>query len=229
MPKMSTHQYLVDAFARTPGLDGTIHGARRIVQGKHGSRSSLFFSAKNQAFMPVESRLERSVCYRLEADRTVVKYRTQPIEVAYGKTKLFPDICVLDWHGQLRILEIKPEVFTLKPDNLRKADFLRSFLLDVGISYSVVGERYCGTEVEMKNLEMLYNRGGRLPVQSDLLRDLVPRVLRHSGPISMRDAAARIVSAGFAPYYLDAALFHGHLTCNMRIPISPRTIVEQAQ
>lgn len=98
-------QQLIELFARSPGLDGTIHGTRRVVQGKHGSRSSLFYSAKNRALMPAESRLERSVCYRLESDRSVMQYRMQPIAVRYGKNLLYPDICIRDPNGTVRIVD----------------------------------------------------------------------------------------------------------------------------
>ncbi len=222
----STHQQLANAFARPPGPDGTLHGVRRIIQGKHGSRSSLFFSAKNQGFMPVESRLERTVCYRLEADHSVAKYRTQPIAVNYGAGQLVPDICVLSSSGEYRIIEVKPAVFSVAPDHLRKADFLRTFFMDLGISYVVVGEGYCGTQTEQYNRQWFYNRGGRLPLESKLLHELGSRVLRTRGPITMLEASIRIRDAGIAAYYLDAALFHGHLKCNMALPISPRTILE---
>lgn len=225
----ATHQYLAEVFARSPGLDGTLNGVRRIIQGKHGSRSSLFFSAKNRAFMPVESRLERSVCYQLEADRSVAKYRTQPIAVKYGSGQLVPDICVLSVSGEYRILEVKPAVFTMTPDNLRKADFLRNHFSELGIGYSVIGDGYCGTPTELSNIQRLYNRGGRFPLESELLHGLGPRVLQNSGPITMMEAGLRIRDAGIAHYYLEAALFHGHLRCNMRLAISSKTIVERAQ
>lgn len=226
MDPNSTHQLLTDAFARTPGLDGTLHGVRRIIQGKHGSRSSLFFSAKNQGFVPVESRLERAVCYRLEADRSVAKYRTQPVAVNYGPVQLVPDICVLGSSGEYRVLEVKPAVFTAAPDNVRKAEFLRTYFMDVDISYLVVGEAYCGTQTEQSNRQRLYNRGGRLPLETELLSKLISRVLRMRSPITVLEAGLRIRDAGIAAYYLDAALFHGHLRFNMNLPISPRTILE---
>jgi hypothetical protein len=228
---MTSHvlRHLAEMFARAPGLDGTIHGARRIVQGKHGSRSSLFFSAKNNAFMPAESRLERSVCYRLECDSGVANYRMQPLEIPYGTERLYPDICVRDSQGTFRILEVKPEVFVLTPENRRKADFLRTYFSAPGIDYSVVGEAYCGSEIELKNISRLYDRGGRMAVNEELLKDLATRVLRIEGSISMNEAAGRIRQAGVAHYYLEAALFHGYLKCNMRRPISQSTLVECAQ
>lgn len=219
-------QQLIELFARSPGLDGTIHGTRRVVQGKHGSRSSLFYSAKNRALMPAESRLERSVCFRLESDRSVMQYRMQPIAIRYGKELLYPDICIRDPNGTIRIVEVKPEAFERTLDNCRKANFLRSYFSDFGISYTTVGEAYCGSKIELANLEMLYNRGGRQELENELLQELATRVLRINGPITMSEAAIRLEKAGVARYYLEAALFHGYLKCNFQRPISTTTLVE---
>src|SRR5450830_675489 len=189
-------QQLIELFAKAPGLDGTIHGTRRVVQGKHGSRSSLFYSAKNRALMPVESHLERSVCYRLESDSSVMQYRMQPIAIPYGKSFLYPDICIRDPNDSVRIVEVKPEALQLTSDNYRKANFLRSHFSDFGISYTTVGEAYCGSKIELANLEMLYNRGGRQNLENELLQELATRILRIDGPITMSEAASRLEKAG---------------------------------
>ena len=150
----------------------------------------------------------------------------QPLAVQSGKELLYPDICICDPNGTVRIVEVKPAVFELTLDNCRKANFLRSYFSDFGISYTTVGEAYCGNKIELANLEMLYNRGGRHELENELLQELATRILRINGPITMSEATIKLEEAGVARYYLEAALFHGYLKCNFQRPISVATLVE---
>lgn len=144
-----------------------------------------------------------------------------------AKSFLYPDICIRDPNDSVRIVEVKPEALQLTSDNCRKANFLRSHFSDFGISYTTVGEAYCGSKIELANLEMLYNRGGRQNLENELLQELATRILRIDGPITMSEAASRLEKAGVAHFYLESALFHRYLKCNFQLPISATTLVER--
>src|SRR5450830_1565529 len=111
MERKSAVQQLVTAFSRTTGADGVIHGLRKIKLGKYGSRSSLFYSAKNRCLIPVESRLEREFCYALEVDRTVRAYRTQCLQLHYLNGEIYPDFQVMTTQNTFKVVEVKMAEF----------------------------------------------------------------------------------------------------------------------
>ncbi len=214
------------AFDARPGLDGTIHGTRKIKQGKHGSRSSLFYSAKNQAFVPVESRLERTYCYLLEAEPTVIKYRTQALEIPYRKHALYPDFLVQREHDRIQVREVKCSVFAESSRNLEKFHFLGHALGQLGLDFDVVTEGHMLKGQQLLNLMMVYDRGGRLTLPEHMpgwLAELVQML----DPINRTVEVLRkeLAKHGLPAYYLEAAIFHGQLICDMRRPIIGTTLV----
>lgn len=222
------YQQLAEAFGRRPGLDGVIHGARPVVQGKHGSRSSLFYSAKNDALIPVESNLELAVCHVLEWERDIQAYRTQPMQVSIGGKLLYPDCCIKLRDGTFEVLEIKPAAhrFTLK--NRVRFEILRSYFSEAGINFTVVGEELCGGPAEQSNRVYIYNRGGRVRVGSTFAELWLFPTIGSQRLFQILELRHRLREAGAPSHTLETALFLGYLKCDMSRPITEKTVVEVA-
>lgn len=218
---------IAQAFSNQPGLDGTLHGKRRIKQGKHGSRASLFYSAKNQAFIPVESRFELSFCYELEANKRVYKYRAQALEIPYRSSQLYPDFLIVDTEGTPFVREVKAFAHIDSAVNMQKAEYLMATFGRVEIDFDVVTERDFWSGQEKINRIMVYNRGGRLSPSSQLITFIAELV-------SAMDIKNRIVHRvrdeiqhhNLPHYLLEAAICDGVLQCDMRLPISAQTRLE---
>lgn len=219
-----------DARQRIPGLDGIIHGSRKIRQGKHGSRASLFYSAKNQALIPVESRLERDFCYQLEADSQVAFYRTQALAVPYRSSTLHPDFLIFDRKGNAYIREVKHSAFVGSDRTTQKTSYLKALFSQHNLEYMLVTEQDLPTPIEKSNWAMLYDRGGRLGISKNLMTWVVALVKELMRKCSTLSALRLAIHANKLPaYLLEATLFVGGLRCRMDQPISQHTLIEVAQ
>lgn len=220
-------EQIQQAFSTTPTLDGVLHGRRKIKQGKHGSRSSLFYSAKNQAFIPVESRLERDFCYQLEADNDVEKYRTQALEIAFRKHALYPDFLILNTRGVPCVKEVKSFAFVNTYRNTQNANYLSSVFARASIQFSVITERDCWSGSEKYNRFMMYDRGGRMSPSDEICRwvaDMVAALdVAHRTIGQIRRELARCNAPS---YMLEAAIFRGYLKCDVTRMITSQTMLE---
>lgn len=223
------HKQINNAFNAISGLDGVIHGVRPIKQGKHGSRSSLFNSAKNHALIPVESNLERKYCYQLEADSNVAAYRTQALAIPYRESALFPDFLVFDIHGNPFVREIKHSFFVDGKRASEKISYLLSTFARIGLEFCVVTELDLWNKTETANWTMLYDRGGRL-APLDALLDCVVNLVGNINckPRNMASIRYEMHRSKLPHYLLEAGLFKGKLRCRMDRPITTLTEVEVA-
>jgi hypothetical protein len=220
-------QQIQKAFAARPGLDGTIHGLRKIKQGKQGSRSSLFYSAKNRCLIPVESRLERAYCYVLEVDRNVREYRTQFLRLRYLGDDIYPDfqICTVD--GEYVVAEVKPEAYQQTEQQELRTHFLREILGREEISYMLVGEAQCCGRDDFETLVMLYSRGGRSGFARPLLAQVSEIVASEpNGSISVELLRAKLKELRLSERLVEAALFSGLLVAADRKSFSHLTPLE---
>jgi hypothetical protein len=214
------------ALLKRKGLDGTMHGLRVIKQGKHGSRSSLFYSAKNGSLIPVESRLERSFCYRLEVDENVDRYLTQSLAVPYRGNYLYPDFLIVKNGGEILVREVKHSRFLDSRRNSEKIRYLSSTFERMGISFAVVTEGDLNVTQQHKNEIELYDRGGRSRKLIEQL-DRLPQLFRTS--LTVSEARAALTSYGLPKNLLEAAIFHRILKCDMAGPIVSSTRLELCQ
>lgn len=216
-----------DARHRIPGLDGIIHGIRKIRQGKHGSRASLFYSKKSQALIPVESGLERDFCYQLEADPQVAFYRTQALAIPYRKATLHPDFLIFDHQGSAYIREVKHSVFTDSERTTQKTNYLMALFAQYDLEYAVVTEEDMLRPIEKSNWAMLYDRGGRLGISINLLEWIIALVSKLAHKSSTLSALRLAIHESELPaYLLEATLFSGGLRCRMDRPINSQTLIE---
>lgn len=219
-------QQIAAAFDAAPGLDGIIHGIRKIKQGKHGSRSSLFFSRKNECFIPVESRLERAFCYHMEADPQIVKYRGQALEIPFRKSCLYPDFLILKKPEQFLVCEVKASVFVNDDRNMEKFNFLERTLCSIGVEFDVTTEKKMLSGQEKLNLIMTYNRGGRL-ILPDYVSEWPTELFGqlNASYLTVKVLREEMLKRAIPAYQLEGAIFHGKLLCNMRLPITSTTLV----
>jgi hypothetical protein len=220
------HEQISAAFEIQLDLDQTFHGVRAIKLGKHGSRSSLFYSRKNGGFIPVESRLELRHCYQLEADRTVMQYRSQAISILQGARCLVPDFLVANVDGTFAVHEVK--VSAHLTEKLRsKLQFLAEVLRGYGVPYKVITEQNFPAFHVEQNCVMLYDRGGRLPA-SDLQIARVCSLAQDVPPADRTVCRVRfeLKTAGMPSYLLEHALFKGALDCDLTRAISLDSLVE---
>lgn len=215
------------AFNRRPGLDGTLHGRRRIRQGKHGSRASLFYSAKNHALIPVESRLEEAYCYDLEFDKSVHMYRTQALEIPLCNGFLYPDFLILGRDGNPRVTEVKGARFIHCSRTSKKLAHLGRVFGGLDIEFRVFSEMDLRSPIDRENCAMLYDRGGRLSLSEEILDAVVDNVSQLPPGASTVSSIRKAIKEHQLPTYsLEAALFAEKLFCNMARPIRESTLVE---
>jgi hypothetical protein len=219
-------EQIQNALSKRKGLDGTIHGLRIIKQGKHGSRSSLFYSAKNGSLIPVESRLERSLCYRLEVDENVDRYLTKSIAVPYRGNYLYPDFLIVKNDGEILVREVKHSRFLGSRRNSEKIRYLSLTFERIGIPFAVVTDGDLNVTQQHKNEIELYDRGGRSRKLTERL-DLLPQIF--SASLTVSEARATLTSYGLPKNLLEAAIFHRILRCDMNAPIAPSTRLELCQ
>lgn len=215
------------AFDAGPGVDHVFHGVRRIKLGKHGSRSSLFFSRKCGGFIPVESRLELRHCYQLEANKNVRRYRSQAVKVPYSGRELVPDFLVESVDGTFEVHEVKVSARLEDPAQTKKLQFASEFLRAHGVSYLVITEKDFPHPCIEKNVAMLYDRGGRLSA-SDLHLAHVSGLVRSLSPSerTFGQVRAALKNSGMPLHWLEAALFTGALACNLASSICTNSVIE---
>ena len=220
------HQQITSAFEVKLELDQTFHGVRRIKLGKHGSRSSLFFSRKNNGFIPVESRIELRHCYQLEADCAVMQYRSQAISIAHGARHFVPDFLIAHVDGSFAVHEVKVSAH-ITENQRNKLQFLSDLFAGHGIPYRVITELCFPPPKIEQNRVMLYDRGGRLPA-SELQIERVWSLVSDLAPPdrTVRRARLELSTAGLPIYLLEHALFTGVLTCDLARPICADSMVE---
>ncbi len=216
-----------EALSIAAGRDGVIVGKRLIKQGKQGSRSSLFYSAKSAAFIPVESRLERLYCYQLEKDREICRYVTQALEIPYRATYLYPDFLVHRENGDISVVEIKHSRFAETEASQAKMSYLKAFFSGIGIPFLIFTEKDLQLSTRRRNEISLYDRGGRSEVLVRQLH-LVSALLKSLGPLDLNVAMVRekLQDSGLSPCLLETALFHGALKCDMNSPITSSSKLE---
>lgn len=231
MERKSVVQQLVTAFGRSPGPDGVIHGLRKIKLGKYGSRSSLFYSAKNRCLIPVESRLEREFCYVLEVDRTVRAYRTQCLQLQYLNGEIYPDFQVMSTQNTFKVIEVKTKEFADAYANRLRTQFIERILAAEGIPYLIATQLDCRARTDFDFISMLYERGGKHLSSSNYALKVLVSIVSSAplGRITVADARAKLIANELDIRAVEAAVFHGHLLVADRRAFAPSSQLEVVQ
>ncbi|MEB3768105.1 TnsA endonuclease N-terminal domain-containing protein [Acinetobacter sp. MD2] len=151
---------IIEAFEQNADLSRKIAGKRKIEQGSIGKRTSLFPSVKNQAMIPLESKLELAYALSLEQNQNVEAYRTQAVKIPYGKNRfLFPDFVIKYKDGTYAIHEIKPSIQALNEKNLLKIQAIENILKAMNIEFRVIDKNVLADDELLQKILFFYSRG----------------------------------------------------------------------
>lgn len=145
---------------------GVYQGVRPFRKGLPGKRVVLFASRLNGGLIPCESRLEAAHCLRLEFDRTVLAYQSQPIRLPIrAGVHLVPDFAVLRSGGGIEVHEVKTRGACRRDRIECRHREIHALLAAWSIPFRVVSEDTILAEPEASNLKGIYRcvHGDRHP------------------------------------------------------------------
>lgn len=136
---------LQGSFAQFKTLPDDMTNAKRSTSQGSGSHALSFPSAKLKRMVECESGMEFSVYQWLEKSSDVAAYQEQPLSILYedgiDSRTYYPDAAVLDVHGRVVVVEVKPVFYMFRLKTLRKALGAISYLQPRGIGYLLVDSR----------------------------------------------------------------------------------------
>lgn len=149
-----------EAFIKKADLSGKIIGRRKIEQGSVGKRTSLFPSMKNQAMIPLESKLELAYALVLEQDEDVSAYRTQALKVPYFHNRfLYPDFLIKYKSDSYAVHEVKSSIDYLQKEQLNKLENLKNIFRYLSIEFKVIDKHILADEDLLQKILFFYSRG----------------------------------------------------------------------
>ncbi|AYO18478.1 hypothetical protein D0812_28630 [Vibrio owensii] len=134
---------------------------RKFDQTSKVKPTIAFYSRKNRAMMPCESRLEADALLSLEFDPRILKYVTQPCSITYmvnGKsTRYTPDVLVIYHDKTCKFLEIKPLNKAQKPKFIAKFLQLQDyFSSEIGHPIELILDKDVRKGEKASNMRLLY-------------------------------------------------------------------------
>lgn len=161
---------IIAAFQQKADISGKIIGKRKIEQGSIGKRTSLFPSVKNQAMIPLESKLELAYALSLEQNQNVEAYRTQAVKIPHAKNRfLFPDFLIKYKDGTYAIHEVKPSIQALSEKNLLKIRDIENILKAMNIEFRVIDKNVLANDELLQKILFFYSRGNAKLWPTELL------------------------------------------------------------
>lgn len=153
---------IIEAFKQEADISGKIIGKRKIEQGSIGKRTSLFPSVKNQAMIPLESKLELAYALSLEQNQNVEAYRTQAIKIPHFKNRfIFPDFLIKYKDETYAIHEVKPSIQSLNEKQLLKIKAVENILKVININFSIIDKNVLADDDLLQKILFFYSRGNK--------------------------------------------------------------------
>lgn len=200
-------QQIIEAFKKNVDLSGKIAGKRKIEQGSIGKRTSLFPSVKNQAMIPLESKLELAYALSLEQNQNVEAYRTQAIQIPYFKNHfLYPDFLIKYKDGSFAIHEVKPSIQHLNEKELTKIQTIKNILSVMNIDFCVIDKNTLADDEFLQKILFFYSRGNTKPWNNELL--LSTKNSLHSEYKSLNDLYNALTIQNLSINLGDYFIFH---------------------
>ncbi|WP_049629334.1 hypothetical protein [Cellvibrio sp. pealriver] len=147
------------AFKRPPTKANVLPGQRLIKQGCKGRKTSLFPSRKAGGLVPVESQLELAHAVG-NLERTSKNYRSQAIRIELpGGKCCYPDFVVLTNTGFYEVHEVKPDIYYLDEQTIRKLKIVEKILHSAGIVFRIIDSSNIPSFKKTEKLLEVYSRG----------------------------------------------------------------------
>ncbi|HEY0063128.1 MAG TPA: hypothetical protein VGC21_13480 [Telluria sp.] len=202
-------EQITAAFEKRPDVANVLHGQRRIRQGGKGRRTALFASKKSGGAVPVESKLELAHAVALERSPTVLRFRTQAIQIALTeRTFACPDFLVEVAGGTFEIHEVKPSIVNLTGDERHRFERIEHTLRPLGIGFRLIDARTLASGYDLNELLLCYTRGHAIrysPAEISLASD----ILTSKKPVSFSEAYQLLKSNDLPAGLGDFLNFHG--------------------
>lgn len=217
-----------DAFARPQALSGVIHGLRRIHQGSPGRRTGLFPSAKNNAVMATESKLETAHCLALERRPSLGAYRLQALAVptSVGSTH-YPDSLLRDLDESLGAEEVKPSPQHLTPSMKDSLDRVATALALASITYDIVYAAQLPSAMELWNLKWLYCRGNSKHWSKQEIEAATHLWCSNTKAVTLGTFWSQLSSASLDPLIAEYLIFHGVIPANLHKVLVPDSLLQE--
>jgi hypothetical protein len=147
------------AFKKPPTKANVLPGQRLIKQGCKGRRTSLFPSRKAGGLVPLESQLELAHAVG-NLERTYKNYRSQAIRIELpGGKCCYPDFVVLTNKGFYEVHEVKPDIYYLDEQTIRKLKIVEKILYSAGIIFRIIDSSNIPSFRKTEKILEIYSRG----------------------------------------------------------------------
>jgi hypothetical protein len=138
-----------------------LQGARPIKASKMKNYRGNFPSQKCGTMVKYESLLERDYIQLLEFDSAVEYFESQPLKIPYMYKGVehvyYPDFKVLSHENRVTLVEVKPEKFLKKEENLVKFEVGKQFCEENNWVFLVISEDKIRVGHLQYNLKKLRN------------------------------------------------------------------------
>lgn len=207
-----------------------VHGRPVRVPPSYVGQSNypgLFWSATNGAHVWYESRLELAWLWLADFDPHVRRIAAQPFELTgqdgeRPRTR-FPDFLLVDDFDNVHVVDVKPDHMLDKPEVRASLNWTAHALKTRAWSYEV----WSGADPSLlRNVRLL--AAARVPGNVD---DAVVEAVVMACPATgeaLGSLENRVLATGLTPnsrIAVFAALWRGHLVCDLGAPISIETVV----
>lgn len=185
---------------------GVLQGVRRFTKGLPMKRVGYFPSVKNDGLMPCESGLEADHCLRLEFEKPVVRYQTQPLTLDLGNQgKYTPDTGHIDTIGDVELREVKFSGALQDPKVRDFHHWLKRHLAEQGIRFRVLTELEIRRAPDYENARYLY-RASHLRYSSHLLDQALATLTELGGRVALSTLRKALAKQGLPPLLADRLL-----------------------
>ena len=222
---VSISRAALDMLAAPRDSTGTVHGVRRLRQGRTGVRIQYFPSAKSGAHIPCEGDPEVACAVARERDCAVDSYRSQPLTILLDCNHQYtPDFLVRLCNGRLQLLEVKSLAELQQPETNARLAEARALAAVDGIDLIEMSHESLPAPDLAQQLLRLYDSTLPASRYEDFLVDLRAQF----GPtreLYYWNLCSRLAPLGWPPRWVNHAIFLEHLAANLKSPVGACTLI----
>lgn len=203
------------------GHIATLTSSRLPRHGRHGSRVTIFPSKKNNAPLICESLLEAAFCLELERRADIVRYEIHPYTLNFkgSKFRYTPDFEVTYISGAQQLVEVKNDDSFECVRTRSRLWRITDLLAKHDCLLECLPMRHFYHPIRAVNLDYLYHRGYNSTGQA---HTSIQRYLaQQHKAIPLHQLLHHIYEAKEIAH----ALFYRAIDCNLRKPVTGKTMV----